>query len=144
MTSNTTRPDLNLPDSGADEPIGQLVAALQLGYDIGDADQYDSAFAADILWGTPKGQWLAGYADLNAAHRRMMRGVPIEPRSRFELVQKVQPALGVVVTQIRRTALNGGFSEVAMYVLVKHDDRWWLAAAQNTPVTDALPAVGPA
>lgn len=144
MTSNTTRPALNTPESGADEAVAQLIAALQLGFDTGDPDAYDSMFADDILWATPKGQWLAGYSDLNAAHRRMMRGVPIVPRSRFELVQEVQPTPDVVVTQIRRTALNGGFSEVAMYVLVRRDDRWWLAAAQNTPVTDALPAVGPA
>lgn len=100
-------------------------------------------FADDILWGTPKGQWLAGYADLNAAHRRMMRGRPIAPASRFEIVQTMQPAPGVVVAQIRRTALNSGFSEVAMYVLVERDGRWWLAAAQNTPVSDVLPAADP-
>ncbi len=47
------------------------------------------------------------------------------------------------MAQIRRTAQNGGFSEPAMYVLVRRQDRWWLAAAQNTPVTDSLPAADP-
>jgi hypothetical protein len=26
------------------------------------------------------------------------------------------------------------FSEMAMYVLVRRDRRWWLAAGQNTPI----------
>jgi hypothetical protein len=47
------------------------------------------------------------------------------------------------VAQIRRQADDGGFSEMAMYVLVEKDGRWWVAAGQNTPVTDALP-VAPA
>ena len=54
----------------------------------------------------------------------------------------------VIVTQVRRVALGpdgepvpprapgadpaGGFSEMAMYVLVRRDGQWWLAAGQNT------------
>jgi uncharacterized protein (TIGR02246 family) len=143
MTTDTQRPSLDLPDSESDDAVAQLIATLQGGFDTGDADQYDSMFANDILWGTPKGQWLAGYSDLNAAHHRMMRGRPVHPVSRFELVQKTRPAPGVAVAHIRRTALNGAFSDVAMYVLVKREERWWLAGAQNTPVTDLLPGADP-
>ncbi|MEV0299047.1 nuclear transport factor 2 family protein [Nocardia sp. NPDC050710] len=100
----------------------------------GDADEYDSAFAADILWGSPFGASLTGYAELNAIHHRLM-AAKVAPPSRFEVVAALAPASGVVVTQIRRQAADGeGFSEMAMYVLVERDGRWWLAAAQNTPV----------
>ncbi|MEU2034521.1 hypothetical protein [Nocardia amamiensis] len=59
----------------------------------------------------------------------------VAPPSRFEVVATLAPAPGVVVTQIRRQATDAdGFSEMAMYVLVERDGRWWLAAAQNTPV----------
>lgn len=143
MTSYSKRPALDLAHPESDVAVEQLIASLQAGFDAGDADSYDSTFADDVLWGTPKGQWLAGFHDLNGAHNRMMRGEPAEPRSRFELLQKIRPADGVVVAQIRRTALNGGFSEVAMYVLVRCEGGWWLAAAQNTPVTDTLPTAAP-
>ncbi|WP_238981380.1 hypothetical protein [Williamsia herbipolensis] len=46
-----------------------------------------------------------------------------------------------MIAQIRRRAINGAFSEMAMYVLVRRDGMWWLAAGQNTPITDVLPAV---
>jgi hypothetical protein len=29
---------------------------------------------------------------------------------------------------------TGAFSEMALYVLVRRNDTWWLAAGQNTPV----------
>jgi len=131
------RPVLHRADGGAADAVQQLIDALQRGFDIGDADVYDSMFASDVLWGTPKGLVLAGYDVLNGIHRRMMGGKPVEPRSRFELAQLIQPADGVVVAQIRRTALHGGFSEMAMY----DNGRWWLAAGQNTPVVDELPSV---
>ncbi|WP_051022435.1 DUF4440 domain-containing protein [Nocardia pneumoniae] len=99
-----------------------------------DADGYDAAFAADILWGSPFGASVAGYAELNAIHHRLM-AAKVAPPSRFEVVAALAPAPDVVVTQIRRQATDtDGFSEMAMYVLVERDGRWWLAAAQNTPV----------
>jgi uncharacterized protein (TIGR02246 family) len=135
------RPVLHRAGGGAADAVQQLIDALQRGFDIGDADIYDGMFASDVLWGTPKGLVLAGYDVLNAIHRRMMGGNPVEPRSRFEVAQLIQLADGVVVAQIRRSALNGGFSEMATYVLVHDNGRWWLAAGQNTPVVDELPPV---
>ena len=137
----TTRRRLDGSDDESLAAVQSLIDQLQRGFDTGNADVYDRMFAEDILWGTPKGLVLQGYELLNAIHRQMMSGTPIEPRSLFELAQLVTPAPGVVVAQIRRTALNGAFSEMAMYVLVKHGDQWWLAAGQNTPVVDQLPPV---
>jgi hypothetical protein len=66
------------------------------------------------------------------------------PASRFEVVQVNAPARDVVITHIRRRALDpDGFSEMALYVLIRQDGRWWLAGAQNTPIT-APPAREPA
>jgi hypothetical protein len=56
----------------------------------------------------------------------------------------------VAVAQVRRQAVddrgkpieptdgtNGAFSETALYVLVRRDDSWWLAAGQNTIIRPA-------
>jgi uncharacterized protein (TIGR02246 family) len=139
----TNRPRLHHPHDDGEVAVQRLIDHLQQGFDTGDADVYDGMFAKDVLWGTPKGLVLEGYDVLNPIHHRMMQGTPVKPASRFELAQFVVPAPGVVVAQIRRTALNGGFSEMAMYVLIKQDDRWWLAAGQNTPVVDQLPPPTP-
>jgi hypothetical protein len=41
----------------------------------------------------------------------------------------------MAIAHIRCQAVaDGGFSEIALYVLVERDGRWWLAVAQNTPV----------
>lgn len=131
-----TRPALN----DTEQPVSALAVAadfaaiLQQAGETRDADLYDSAFAADVLWGSPYGATVAGYAELNAIHRRLM-AANAAPPSRFEVVTALAPAPGVVVTHIRRQAADtGGFSEVAQYVLVERAGRWWLAAAQNTPI----------
>ncbi|OFB44481.1 DUF4440 domain-containing protein [Mycolicibacterium sp. (ex Dasyatis americana)] len=139
----TQRPHVDRPTADGARAVRDLIEHLQRGGDTGDADVYDSMFAADILWGSPKGMVLKGYSNLNPIHHRMMSGPPVVPASRFELAQAICPAPGVVVVQIRRSALEGGFSEMAMYVLVQRGETWWVAAAQNTPVVDALPAVSP-
>ncbi|MGU3291709.1 SgcJ/EcaC family oxidoreductase [Williamsia sp. M5A3_1d] len=129
-------------DTGAHrDAIAHLVDHLQRGHDTGDADTYDLSFAGDILWGSPKGQVLQGFAALNAIHHTQLTGTPASPASVFELAQASAVTDDVVIAQIRRRAKNGAFSEMAMYVLVRRDDRWWVAAGQNTPITDVLPAV---
>lgn len=136
-----TRPNVHDPaaDTTAQAAAAELAAELQKAGETADADRYDNSFAADVLWGTPFGALVVGHSRINAIHRRMMRqSEPVAPPSRFEVVAAASPAPGVVVTQIRRQALEpGAFSEVALYVLVERDGRWWLSAAQNTPIDES-------
>jgi hypothetical protein len=121
-----------------------LAAQLQHGMDTGDADEYDAWFADDILWGSPFGATVGGFAELNEIHHRLMAR-SAAPASRFHVVAAVSPAPGVVLTQIRRQAhAADGFSEMALYVLAERDGRWWLAAAQNTPITLSDDTLAPA
>ncbi len=141
QTKSGQRPSL---DTGRlHDAVTQLVDHLQRGHDTGCADTYDLTFADDILWGSPKGQVLNGFERLNAIHHSFMKRTPTEPRSVFELSQVIAPTSDVVVAQVARRAINGGFSEMAMYVLVERDGHWWVAAGQNTPVNEVLPAVNP-
>ncbi len=137
------RPALHRSDRAALAAVHEFTATLQAGLDRGDADVYDSRFGADVLWGSPYGDVVDGIHDLLPIHRRLM-GSGAAPPSRFELVGWRAPLPGVVVAQIRRRALApDGFSEVALYTLVERGGRWWLAAAQNTPITaKPTPGVG--
>jgi uncharacterized protein (TIGR02246 family) len=149
------RPELAAGGVGADEArvvVDALVAELQAGIDTRDADVYNRHFADDLLWGSPFGYVLQGYEPLHAIHVRF--NAQAEHRggnsSRYEVAAVLSPAPDVIVTQVKRVALDpdgtpvppsvpgpgasGAFSEMALYVLVRRGGDWWLAAGQNTLV----------
>ncbi len=130
--------------------VAGLVAELQQGLDDRDAGVYNRHFAADVLWGSPFGMTVEGYGPLHAIHERLNAEQRGGTASRYEVAAVLSPAPDVIVTQVRRVALgpdgepapprapaadaSGTFSEMAMYVLVRRDGQWWLAAGQNTLV----------
>jgi uncharacterized protein (TIGR02246 family) len=135
----------------ATDATARLVEELQAGWEQHDADLSNRHFAADILWGSPFRTTVHGYEELHAIHVRLKQQSKGGPSSRFEIVKVLVPAPGVAVAQVRRVALDpdgqpiepsddvtGSFSEMALYVLVRRDSIWWLAAGQNTPIRSAV------
>jgi uncharacterized protein (TIGR02246 family) len=153
MAHDTVRPALELGGVHARDAmtaVDALADDLQVGWDRSDADISNRRFADDILWGSPFGATVDGYEPLHAIHARLKTEGRGGMRSRFEVVRVLAPALDVAVAHIRRVALDadgdgdpsaaegqGSFSEMAMYVLVRRDGAWWLAAGQNTPIRPA-------
>ena len=143
-----TRPTLSADNRqlrDARSAVDAFVAELQAGIDHTDAVRYNAHFADDVLWGSPYGATVDGYDTLHAIHRRLFAAAVAGPRSRYETVAVSAPAPDVAVAQVRRTALTAEgipvpvdqptpFSEMALYVLVRRDGDWWLAAGQNTIV----------
>jgi len=136
-----------LATEGAAEAVQGLVAELQAGLDARDADVYNRHFATDVIWGSPFGATVHGYDRLHAIHVQLKREQRGGPSSRYEIVAVLSPTPDVALAQVRRVALDpdgqpvtpsadltGSFSEMALYVLVRRDGTWWLAAGQNTPV----------
>jgi uncharacterized protein (TIGR02246 family) len=131
----------------ARDAVDQFVAGLQAGIDAADAEVYNAQFGDDVMWGSPYGATVNGYETLHSIHRGMFSsGVAVAgPRSRYETVHVMAPTPDVAIAHVRRVALNADgeqipiddasvFSEMAMYVLVRRDGSWWLAAGQNTPI----------
>ncbi|WP_368621727.1 SgcJ/EcaC family oxidoreductase [Paraburkholderia sp. BR13444] len=160
MTSHATisgdqpnRPTLSADASAtrqASDAVARFVEELQAGWDQHDADLSNRHFAADIIWGSPFGASVHGYAELHPIHARLKRSGKGDNASRFEIVGVLAPAPDVAVAQVRRVALGpdgqvaepshdlaASFSEMALYVLVRRDRVWWVAAGQNTPIRPA-------
>jgi uncharacterized protein (TIGR02246 family) len=147
-TYNQPRPTLNDEDGlkEARDAVERLVEELQAGWDQSDAEITDRRVAADVVWGSPFGATVHGY-DLHAIHVKLKKQSKGGSSSRFEVERILVPASGVAVAHIKRLALlpngqpvepssttNEMFSEMALYVMVRRNGTWWVAAGQNTPI----------
>jgi len=144
-----TRPALDVGGQDmvdATDAVAAFVAELQSGWDRRDADLTDRRLAADVVWGSPFGATVEGFGELHAIHARLKAQATGGLRSRFEIVSVRAPSHDIAIAHVRRVALDDPraiepphgddhvFSEMALYVLVRRDDSWWVAAGQNTPI----------
>ena len=91
----------------------------------GNAEEYNAHFAADVLWGSPFGATVVGYDALHPIHQQLLDDGAAGPASRHRTVQVSAPAVDVVVAHVRCDALDAdGFSEMALYVLVRRHGTW--------------------
>ena len=146
----TQRPTLTADPQWLREARGavdRFVAGLQDGIDSANAQTYNADYGEDVMWGSPYGATVLGYDALHAIHRRMFdRGVAVAgASSRYQTAHVMAPTPDVAIAHVQRVALDDdsepipigdatAFSEMAMYVLVRRDGKWWLAAGQNTPI----------
>jgi uncharacterized protein (TIGR02246 family) len=134
----TNYPMLSTPTrlSEASSAVEELVGELQRGIDERDADIYNPSFAGDVIWGGPYGATVRGYDDLHEIHQRL-HADGVAGQSRYEIVQVTAPQRDLAIADVRRRPLEDGdddFAEMALYVLVRAQQRWWLVAGQNTVV----------
>lgn len=141
------RPDIAIESAEAEAAVREFAAGLQAGHDQRDGEMLNRQFAADVIWGSPYGALIDGYQQLHPIHVRFQQQPGKGPAFRYEVRHVLAVREDVVIAHIARLALgphgepmppssdpDRPFSEMAMYVLVRRDDQWWLAAGQNTPM----------
>jgi uncharacterized protein (TIGR02246 family) len=140
--------DVPAPAQGkgkAQAAVDALVAELQSAWNRHDAEIADRHFSADVAWGSPYGVTVHGFDVLFPIHQRLKQENRGGRWARYEIDRVLPISDDVIVAHVARLApdANGApvrgssddaFSEMAMYVLVRRDDHWWLAAGQNTPI----------
>jgi uncharacterized protein (TIGR02246 family) len=147
---------LGIDSPQAEAAVQAFAAGLQAGYEQRDADVLNHQFAADVIWGSPFGALVEGYDQLHPIHVRFQEKPRSGPAFRYRVRHVMAVADDVVIAHIARLAVGPDgsplplgsaddqpFSEMAMYVLVRRDGQWWLAAGQNTPMRPggAVPAI---
>ncbi len=126
------------------EPVNAFVQQLQDAIDTGNAKLFNLNFAEDVLWGSPFGAVAKGYEQIHTIHQRMFSSVSaVRGASRYELEHVRFVTEEVAFAYVRRVNMKheseieqgrpGSFDELALLILVKREDQWWLAAAQHVP-----------
>lgn len=151
MSHDTHRPILEATGATAregEEAVRRLVAELEQGLEADDcAALTDRSLANNVMWGSPFGDRVDGYGALHAIHARF-RAHGVAKGSRYTIERVMVPQSGMVVAHVRRIARTpsagaataggipnaGEFSEMALYVLVRSGEDWWVVAGQNTPI----------
>jgi uncharacterized protein (TIGR02246 family) len=124
--------------------IEALVAEVERGFNTNDPERSVRPFAANASAVGVTGQRVAGRDALLEAHRLGYAGPLRDQYAHYELgdVVFLRPEVAVAhkrawATDAAGERLHVDHAMVALYVFVKEDGRWWVAARQNTLVPGA-------
>jgi uncharacterized protein (TIGR02246 family) len=122
--------------------IAGVIADVEKGFNTKDPELSVAHFAADATAVSVKGALSTGRDELLEAHRIGYAGPLRDQYARYELgdVRFLRPDVAVVHKRATATTPEGepldvGHAMIALYVLVRDDGRWRIAARQNTLVS---------
>lgn len=134
-------------DHAADEvAIKQVIGDIETAFNTNDPDLLVEHFARDGTAVNVVGVQLSGREALLENSRKGLSGPLKQEHARYEVsdVRFVRPDVALAYKRAWATTPDGELlaidhAMVALYVLVKEGERWWIAARQNTLVPDAEP-----
>jgi uncharacterized protein (TIGR02246 family) len=119
--------------------IRRIIADVQAAFNTNDADLMTEHFAKDATAVTAMGERVTGWDALLAANREGLAGFLRDQYARYDVtdVRFLRPDVALAYKEARATTSTGDLIDldhtmVALYVLVKDNDRWRIAARQNT------------
>jgi uncharacterized protein (TIGR02246 family) len=122
--------------------IAGVIADIEAGFNTKDAELSVAHFAPDATAVSVTGTLVTGRDELLEAHRAGYAGPLRDQYARYELgdVRFLRPDVAVAYKRATATTREGepldvGHAMIALYVLVREDGRWLVAARQNTLVT---------
>ncbi|MFI5719441.1 SgcJ/EcaC family oxidoreductase [Nocardia sp. NPDC051750] len=136
--------DTTVDHTGDIAAIERLVADVETGYNNNDAELMVSGFTANAVAGNAVGTVITGRNALLEASRRGLAGFLKDEYVRYAVTDIVFLRADVAIAHktARATTGRGDLIDrdpamVALYVLVRENGRWWVAARHNTPVPAA-------
>jgi len=121
--------------------IEQVIADIEKGFNTNDPELSVEHFTDDATTVNVGGALASGRDALLEAHRAGFAGPLRDQYARYELddVAFLRPDVAVAHKRARATDAGGepidvGHAMIALYVFVKDDGRWRVAARQNTLV----------
>lgn len=128
------------------DEIRALVAEIEQGFNTNDAERSVAQFTDDAVAVGVNGAHNAGRDELLAAHRAGFAGFLRDQYARYELgdVRFLRDDVAIAHKRAWATDAGGndldvGHAMIALYVFVKDDGRWQVAARQNTLVPAPAP-----
>jgi uncharacterized protein (TIGR02246 family) len=122
--------------------IERVIADIEAGFNTKDPELSVAHFAPDATAVSVNGTLLAGRDELLAAHRAGYAGPLRDQYASYELadVTFLRPDVAVAHKRASATTADGEPKDavhamIALYVLVRDDGQWRIAARQNTLVT---------
>jgi uncharacterized protein (TIGR02246 family) len=123
------------------EAIERIISDIETGFNTKDPDLSVEHFTENATAVSVAGTLLSGRAALLDANIRSLSGPLRDQYARYEVdeVVFVRPDVAVAHKRAWATTADGepidtDHSMITLYVLVKEDGRWWVAARQNTMV----------
>lgn len=144
--SPTLPPAPTVEDSTSDHDddvaaIKQVIADVETGFNTNDPDLSVKHFTHNASAVNVAGVQLTGWEALLEANRTGLAGALRHESARYELkdILFLRPDVAIAhkhawAISPSGEAIDVGHTMVALYVLVKEGDRWWIAARQNTLV----------
>jgi uncharacterized protein (TIGR02246 family) len=121
--------------------IERVIADIEAGFNAKDPERSVEHFAPDATAVSVDGTLIAGREALLEAHRAGYAGPLRDQYARYELADVTFPRPDVAIAHKRAWAttaegepIDVGHAMIALYVFVREDGRWLVAARQNTVV----------